>query len=35
QHRADALDPFIEHYNTERIHSSHGLTPAARVSPTS
>ncbi|MBD5382504.1 MAG: transposase, partial [Clavibacter sp.] len=27
--------PFIEHYNTERIHSSHGLTPAARVSPTS
>lgn len=34
QARADALAPWIEHYNTERIHSSHGLTPAARVSPT-
>jgi transposase InsO family protein len=34
QHRADALAPWIERYNTERIHSSHGLTPAARVSPT-
>ncbi|MDA3806270.1 IS481 family transposase [Clavibacter sp. CT19] len=33
--RTDALDPWIQHYNTERIHSSHGLTPAARVSPTS
>ncbi len=32
--RADALAPWIEHYNTGRIHSSHGLTPAARVSPT-
>ncbi|MFZ7089433.1 IS481 family transposase [Curtobacterium sp. RRHDQ10] len=32
--RADALAPWIEHYNTDRIHSSHGLTPAARVSPT-
>ncbi|MFC3296704.1 IS481-like element IS1122 family transposase [Clavibacter michiganensis] len=35
QARTDALDPWIQHYNTERIHSSHGLTPAARVSPTS
>mgnify|MGYP004542803997 CR=1 FL=1 len=35
QHRADALAPWLEHYNTERIHSGHGLTPAARVSPTS
>jgi transposase InsO family protein len=32
--RADALAPFIEHYNTERIHTAHGITPAARVSPT-
>jgi transposase InsO family protein len=31
--RTDALAPFIEHYNTERIHSAHGTTPAARVSP--
>ena len=34
QARVDALAPFIEHYNTERIHSAHGTTPAARVSPT-
>jgi transposase InsO family protein len=34
QARADALAPWIEHYNTGRIHSSHGRTPAARVSPT-
>jgi transposase InsO family protein len=34
QARHDALAPWIEHYNTGRIHSSHGLTPAARVSPT-
>lgn len=34
QERTDALAPWIEHYNTGRIHSSHGLTPAARVSPT-
>lgn len=33
--RAAALAPFIEHYNTERIHTAHGATPAARVSPTS
>ena len=35
QARADTLAPWIEHYNTGRIHSSHGRTPAARVSPTS
>lgn len=34
QARADALAPWLTIYNTERIHSSHGLTPAARVSPT-
>lgn len=34
QARADALAPWIDHYNTGRIHSSPGLTPAARVSPT-
>ena len=34
QARAEALAPWLEHYNTGRIHSSHGLTPAARVSPT-
>lgn len=34
QARHDALAPWIEHYSTGRIHSSHGLTPAARVSPT-
>lgn len=33
--RTTALAPFIEHYNTERIHTAHGTTPAARVSPTS
>jgi transposase InsO family protein len=33
QARADALAPWLRIYNTERIHSSHGLTPAARVSP--
>ena len=32
--RTDALAPWLRHYNTGRIHSSHGLTPAARVSPT-
>jgi transposase InsO family protein len=32
--RADALAPWVEDYNTGRIHSSHGLTPAVRVSPT-
>lgn len=34
QNRADALAPWLTVYNTERIHSSHGLTPAARVSTT-
>lgn len=34
QARANALAPWLHTYNTERIHSSHGLTPAARVSPT-
>jgi transposase InsO family protein len=34
QARHDALAPWIKHYNTGRIHSGHGLTPAARVSPT-
>lgn len=32
--RANTLAPWIASYNTERIHSSHGLTPAARVTPT-
>ena len=35
QARADALAPWLEHYNTERIHTAHGTTPASRVSPTS
>lgn len=34
QARHDALAPRIDHYNTGRIHLSHGPTPAARVSPT-
>jgi transposase InsO family protein len=34
QARTEALAPWVEHYNTERIHSSNGSTPAARVSPT-
>jgi transposase InsO family protein len=34
QARHDALAPWLEHYNTERIHSSHGQTPATRVTPT-
>jgi transposase InsO family protein len=33
--RANALASFIEHYNTDRIHTAHGTTPANRVSPTS
>jgi transposase InsO family protein len=34
--RAAALAPWVEHYNTERAHSAlAGLTPLARVSPTS
>lgn len=34
QARHDALAPWLNHYNTERIHTSHGLTPTARVSTT-
>lgn len=33
--RTDALAPWLEHYNTGRIHTAHGRTPADRVSPTS
>ena len=32
--RTAALAPWLQHYNTERIHTSHGTTPAARVTPT-
>lgn len=32
--RAAALEPFLEHYNNDRIHTAHGQTPASRVSPT-
>lgn len=32
--RSDALVPWIEHDNTGRTQSRHGLTPAARRSPT-
>jgi transposase InsO family protein len=32
--RAHALDPWLEHYNTERIHTGIGTTPINRVSPT-
>jgi transposase InsO family protein len=32
--REAALAPWLEHYNTERIHTGHGTTPAVRVSPT-
>ncbi|VXC03697.1 hypothetical protein PSCLAVI8L_280024 [Pseudoclavibacter sp. 8L] len=32
--RHDALAAWIEHHTTERIHSGHGLTPAAGASPT-
>lgn len=35
QARADALAPWLNHYNTGRIHTAHGTTPADRVSPTS
>ena len=34
QERADALAPFIEYYNTRRIHSAIGTPPISRVSPT-
>jgi transposase InsO family protein len=32
--RAAALDPWLRHYNTERIHTGIGTTPITRVSPT-
>jgi transposase InsO family protein len=35
QHRTDALAPWLEYYNTERIHTGIGTTPINRVSPTS
>ncbi|MEX1077864.1 MAG: IS481 family transposase [Homoserinimonas sp.] len=31
----DALAPWLNHYNTERIHTGIGATPISRVSPTS
>jgi transposase InsO family protein len=34
QHRAEALAPWLEHYNTERIHTGIGATPTSRLSPT-
>ncbi|WP_434993089.1 integrase core domain-containing protein, partial [Arthrobacter sp. Ld5] len=33
-HRQAALAPWLEHYNTERIHTGIGTTPITRVSPT-
>jgi transposase InsO family protein len=33
--RAAALDPWLNYYNTERIHTGIGGTPINRVSPTS
>jgi hypothetical protein len=32
--RTQALDPWLNHYNTERIHPGIGTTPLKRVSPT-
>ncbi len=32
--RAQALAPWIEHYNTRRIHSAIGAPPISRLSPT-
>ena len=32
--RTAALASYLEHYNTDRIHTAHGTTPANRVSPT-
>lgn len=34
QARADALAPWLDHYNTERHHSALGATPLSRLSPT-
>jgi transposase InsO family protein len=33
QERTDALAPWLNHYNTERIHTGIGATPISRVSP--
>jgi transposase InsO family protein len=33
-HRQAALAPWLQHYNTERIHTGIGTTPITRVSPT-
>jgi transposase InsO family protein len=33
-HRQAALAPWLQHYNTERIHTGIGTTPINRVSPT-
>ncbi|VXC21400.1 hypothetical protein ARTHRO9AX_220253 [Arthrobacter sp. 9AX] len=33
-HRQAALAPWLQHYNTERIHTGIGTTPLTRVSPT-
>lgn len=33
-HRAAALAPWLNYYNTERIHTGIGTTPISRVSPT-
>lgn len=35
QARHDALEPWLNHYNTERIHTGIGTTPIKRVSPMS
>ena len=32
--RADALAPWLDYYNTERIHTGIGATPISRLSPT-
>ncbi|HTL40111.1 MAG TPA: integrase core domain-containing protein, partial [Pseudolysinimonas sp.] len=32
--RTAALAPWLEHYNTRRIHSALGAPPISRVSPT-
>ena len=33
-HRSQALAPWLEFYNTERIHTGIGTTPLKRMSPT-
>jgi transposase InsO family protein len=35
QQRADALAPWLNYHNTERIHTGIGATPISRVTPTS